>query len=497
SQFQALCTALSSTIGTGNIAGVAAAIAVGGPGAVMWMWVSAVFGMMTAYAENVLGISYRQRDKSGKLLGGPMYYIRDGVGKKKGFKFLSTLLAPLFCIFCILASFGMGNMAQVNSISTALRANFGISPVFCGISIAVVSAFIIVGGAKRVGRTTEKLVPAMALFYILATLYVMISNHHSIPYVFSSILKSAFNLKAGIGGATGIMLKKTVTLGFKRGIFSNEAGLGSSVIVHSIADVDEPAVQGMWGIFTVFFDTIVICSLTAFALLSSSASAMPLDEALSGITKETRYVSLYDNGSQNADVLMDYVANSIYVPASPAETGTIYSVTPQNGAPFEIAVKKDTSSGDSLTYTNLMSVRGVSVDDDGIIDDNPKSPINAVCFKKVEGIELVTYAFSQHFGSFAGKIIAIAILLFAFSTIVGWSYYGTVAWEYLFGTKSVVIYKIIYILFVFLGAILSLDLVWSLSDTFNGLMSIPNLVALVVLSGEVFAVTKKYLSKNK
>lgn len=284
SQFQALCTALAATIGVGNIAGVAAAIAAGGPGAVFWMWLSAFFGMMTNYSENVLGIYYRRKNSHDEWCGGAMYYLRDGLGSKKGCDAIGKVLAVLFSVFCILASFGIGNMSQVNTISGNITSVFRIDALdrmivigtarvnlyalIVGLLLMVLAGLVIVGGIKRIAQVTEKFVPFMACAYILGALVVFIVNIGKIGEVFGAIFSFAFGFRAVGGAAAGLAVKSAVTWGFKRGVFSNEAGLGSSVMVHSASNVVEPVRQGMWGIFEVFADTIVVCTLTAFSILS-------------------------------------------------------------------------------------------------------------------------------------------------------------------------------------------------------------------------------------
>ncbi|MPW25880.1 amino acid carrier protein [Alkalibaculum sp. M08DMB] len=389
SQFQALSTALAATIGTGNIAGVAAAITVGGPGAIFWMWISAFFGMMTNFSENVLGIYYRKRNSSNEWAGGPMYYIEHGLKDKKGLHYVAKPLAVIFAIFCMLASFGIGNMTQVNSISGALLSSFNIPPLVTGLTLALLASLVIVGGIKRIGQVTERIVPFMALAYIIGGIIIMVVNVSQIPSIFTNIFTSAFGFDAVAGGISGTLIKKAITMGFKRGVFSNEAGLGSSVMVHSASDVKEPVVQGMWGIFEVFFDTMIVCTLTAFAILSTGVH----------------------------------------------ETG-------------------------------------------------------------LEGVPLVSAAFADGFGNFAGQFVSLAILLFAFSTVLGWSFYGTKATEYLFGAKSTIIYKSIFIVFIVIGATMNLDLAWAISDTLNGLMAIPNLIAVLLLSGTVIKITKDYINRN-
>ncbi len=397
SQFQSMCTALAATIGVGNIAGVATAIASGGPGAIFWMWVAAFFGMMTNYSENVLGIYYRRKNAEGEWCGGAMYYLRDGLGAYKGCKQIGKVLAVLFSIFCIMASFGIGNASQINTISTNMNNVFHIPTWVTGIVLMIIAGLVIVGGIKRIASVTEKMVPFMAIAYIIGALIVFFVNIDQAGAVFKSIFSFAFGFKAVGGAAIGIAVKNAVTWGFKRGVFSNEAGLGSSVMVHAASNVKEPVRQGMWGIFEVFADTMVVCTLTAFVVLSSG------------------FVNL--------------------------ETGTL--------------------------------VEGAG-----------------------EASALASQAFSTVFGSAGGVFIAVAILLFAFSTVLGWSYYGTKAWEFLFGTKSTIVYKIVFVLFIVVGATMSLDLAWDISDTFNGLMSIPNLIGVLSLSPLVVKITKNYIARN-
>lgn len=386
SQFQAMSTALAATIGTGNIAGVATALTIGGAGAVFWMWISAFFGMMTSFAENVLGVYYRKKNKSGEWSGGAMYYISEGLKNKKAGKILSVL----FALFCTFASFGIGNLSQVNSIAVSLNNSFGIPPFAVGIILAVIVLFILIGGVKRIGSVAEKLVPFMALVYIVLTLSVLVVNIEKIPMVFSQIFKGAFGFSSAMGGISGYLIKEAVTMGFKRGVFSNEAGLGSGVIVNSVSDVKEPVQQGMWGVFEVFFDTVVVCTLTAFTVIS---------------------------------------------------TGVL-----------------ETSS--------------------------------------LEGAPLVGEAFKGVFGGVSDGILAVSITLFAFTTILGWSFYGTKSVEYLFGKKAILPYKIIFSLFVLAGSVMSLSLVWEISDTLNALMAIPNLIGVLLLSGKVKKITENYIQRK-
>lgn len=395
SQFQSLCTALAATIGTGNIVGVASALVAGGPGAIFWMWIVAFFGMMTNYSENVLGIYYRRRNSKGEWSGGAMYYLKDGLGSYKGCKQIGAVLAVLFSAFCLLASFGIGNMSQVNSIAANMTSAFSIPATATGIVLVIIGALVIVGGLKRIAAVTEKLVPFMAIAYVIGALVIFFANISHVGAVFTAIFKGAFGLRAVGGGIVGSGVKLALTWGMKRGVFSNEAGLGSSVMVHSSSNVKEPVRQGMWGIFEVFADTMVVCTLTAFAVLSSG--------------------------------LIDL------------DTGAV------------------------------------------LVD--------------VSGSALVGQAFATVFGSFGPAFIAIAILLFAFSTVLGWSHYGSKACEYLFGTKSTMVYKIAFVLMIFIGCTMNLGLAWDLSDTFNGLMAIPNLIGVTALSPVVMKITKNYVAR--
>ena len=413
SQFQALCAALAATVGTGNIAGVSAAIVTGGPGAVFWMWVAAFFGMMTNFSENVLGIYYRRKNKDGEWSGGPMYYLTDGLGKRYGKKWLkpiATVLAVLFACFAILASFGIGNMAQINKIVLNMDAAFftsaslGTIPgtsidiihLIIGIALLIIGALIIIGGLKRIARFAEIVVPFMAVAYVIGSLVILCFNLDKLGPMFASIFKYAFKPTAVLGGGIGVLIQKTMTQGFKRGVFSNEAGLGSSVMVHSSSNVKEPVKQGMWGIFEVFFDTFVVCTMTAIVVLS---------------------------------------------------TGFIDLAT---GAPA-IGVNGDT---------------------------------------------LVSEAFGKYFGAPGTWFIAIAMLFFAFTTVLGWSQYGSKAVEYLFGSTGVKIYKFIFVAMMVSGAIMEGGLAWDLSDTFNGLMMIPNLIGVLALFPLVLKITQNYIDRK-
>ena len=501
-QFQALSTALAATIGTGNIAGVATAVCIGGPGAVFWMWLSALFGMMTSFSENVLGIYFRKKNEHGEWSGGAMYYLEEGLKEKKGLRRIAKPLSVMFAIFCVLASFGIGNMAQSNSISSAMQSNFNIPTVVTGVVLAVIAALVVLGGIKRIAMVTEKLVPFMAIFYIAGCLIIFVMNFRHIPYVFLSIFKSAFSFSAVAGGVGGYIIKRAVTMGFKRGVFSNEAGLGSSVMVNCASDVKEPVIQGMWGIFEVFFDTIIVCTLTAFVILSSPANSVSFEEALNNVSTQPQYFTInYTDGETN---LIDSDINPKYIIASDdAEEGTYteYSAKTVYGQEFPVKIlnSSNVSGENDFTFANVMELKGIQAKDangNHLTNENGDPIIGSIEITEVNGVPLVTYAFSQRLGSVSGKILAVAILLFAFSTTLGWSFYGTKALEYLLGTKATIVYKIIFVLFIVIGCTMKLGLAWDISDTFNGLMALPNLIGILSLSGIVVAITKNYIHRR-
>ncbi|MGN0469106.1 MAG: alanine/glycine:cation symporter family protein [Acutalibacteraceae bacterium] len=481
SQFQAVSTALAATIGTGNIAGVATAISAGGPGAVFWMWFSACFSMMTSYGENVLGIFYRKKNEAGEWCGGPMFYMKEGLSQKNKTKNLAKPLAVLYAFLLMIAALGIGNMTQANSISESIGSVFGFSVYAVAAVLTIIALAVIAGGVKRIAGVTEKLVPFMALFYFLTTLYIFVLNYKTIPYVFSSIFKNAFSFRSVFGAAGGLAIKKCVSMGFRRGIFSNEAGLGASVTVNSCSDVKEPAKQGMWGIFQVFTDTLVICTMTAFALLSTTVHAVPLSQALESLSSQTQYVYIGEEKDFSGGKLMlaDMNANRII---KKDDSGKAYTAKSGNSS-FTVKL----SYSDEYTYSNVMALHPVT-DKDGNITD--------ITLSSVDGVSLVLLAFSERFGSVASVLLCISIVLFAFSSIVGWSFYGTKATEYIYGKKGTKIYKAIYILFVFIGAVSKLDFVWRVSDIFNGLMAIVNVLCLFALSGTVVKITQNYLDRK-
>ena len=393
--FQAVCTALAATVGTGNIAGVAGALAIGGPGAVFWMWVSALLGMCTKFSEVTLAVQFRETNADGELVGGPMYYIKNGLPK------CWHWLAYLFAAFGVLTVFGTGNATQVNTITTAINSaltNYGLlkpdqistSNLIIGIVITIMIAMILLGGIKRIGQVTEKLVPFMALLYIVLALGVILLNLHVVPSVFASIIEGAFHPSAVTGGVVGSLFL-SMKKGVSRGIFSNEAGLGTGSIAHACADTRKPVKQGMFGIFEVFTDTILICTLTALVILCSQVS---------------------------------------------------------------------------------------------------------IPYGQAAGAELTIQGFTATYGNWVSIFTAVAMCCFAFSTILGWGLYGARCIEFLFSSKVTKPFMVVYSLVAILGATADLGLMWNIAETFNGLMAIPNLIALFLLSGTVVKLTKAYFAQE-
>ncbi|MDD2413831.1 MAG: sodium:alanine symporter family protein [Eubacteriaceae bacterium] len=381
SPFQSLMTALAATIGTGNIVGVATAMVLGGPGALVWMWISAIFGLSTKYSESVLAVKYREKNKKGEMCGGPMYALKNGLKNKK----LGRVLAFFFALFAVIASFGIGNMTQANSISDAVKGTFGIPVWVVGIILTILTLTVLVGGIKSIGKVCGSIVPIMAIFYFLAGLFVIILNFKNIPYGIGQIFTMAFSTKAMAGGTGGMIIASALRYGVARGVFSNEAGLGSAPIAAAAAKTDHPSRQGYINMTGTFFDTIVVCSVTGLVIASSGVL-----------------------GSTGSD-------------------------------------------GQLIT-----------------------------------GVNLTIAAFSSVLGKAGSWIVTIGIILFAFSTILGWEYYGEKSLEYLIpNTIAVKIYRIFFSLVVYIGSTTTLQLVWDFSDTMNGLMAIPNLICLLLLSNEI------------
>lgn len=381
SPFQAVATAMAGTIGTGSIAGLATAIVSGGPGAVFWMWISALLGMVTKYAEIVLSLKYREKNEVGQWVGGPMYYIQNGLNMK--------WLACLFSFFAMFACLGTGNATQSNSIAVALESTLGVKPIITGIVLTAIAMFVILGGMRRIATVNEKLVPFMALFYVISSIVALFINIDKVPAAFALIFREAFNFKAAGGGVAGYGIMVAMQYGFSRGVFSNEAGLGSAPIAHASSSTKDPVRQGLWGMFEVFFTTIVICTLSALVILTSG---------------------LWDDG-------------------------------------------------------------------------------------KFFGSALSIASFNSILPGIGGIIVTLSTIFFALSTILGWAYYGEVSMGFLANKSraAVLIYRFFYVAIVFIGAVGSLDLIWSISETMNGLMAVPNLIGIIALSKVVRKETYDYI----
>ena len=400
SPFQAVTTALAGTIGTGSIACIATALVIGGPGAVFWMWVSALLGMVTKYSEIVLSLKYRETNEEGAYMGGPMYYIKNGLGKKWGW------LATMFAIFAMIACIGTGNATQSNSISDVFNKNFGVATWITGIILTIIVAVVILGGVKRIASINEKLVPVMAVLFIISAIVALIFNAEKIPEAFALIFKEAFNLKAAFGGVAGYSILSAMRTGVNRGVFSNEAGLGSAPIAHAASSTKDPAKQGFWGVFEVFFTTIIICTMSALVVLTSNVY------------------------TQSAGEFLAFGESAVRV----------------NGASLSSA-----AFGEALPYVGTI-------------------------------------------------VISVATVFFALSTILGWAYYGEVCAGYVFPKHrraAVLAYRAVYVVFVFVGAVAELSIVWKITDCFNVLMAVPNLIALIALSGVVVKTTREHFAKQK
>jgi AGCS family alanine or glycine:cation symporter len=479
SHFQSLATALSGTVGTGNIAGVAFAIHLGGPAALFWMLVTAGLGMTTKFVEVTLSHKYREFAEDGSASGGPMYYMKNKLNMK--------WMAVLFAVAVIISSFGTGNMPQVNSIASSLKATFGINPIVTGAVLAILLGMIILGGIKRIAATTSKLVPAMAIIYFIGVLGVIIFNYQNIIPSIISIFSDVFTGSAALGGFLGASVSFAFNRGVNRGLFSNEAGQGSAPIAHAAAKTKHPVSEGMVSILEPFIDTIIICSLTGLALLSSGVWHEKMDNmfqsadmiVLSGDLTET------DKNHQDAvfsvlsgrDNTLRYTGNiAIKAGQWPVGTTLIHArsfaenvVVNENGKPFTGALQ--VVSG-SLTLPAGISIQGKSL---------------------IHSAPLTTMAFTRSiFGNYGQYIVSIGLLLFAFSTAISWSYYGDRAVTFLWGTKYVRYYRIIYVVGFFLAAIIDTTIIWTFSGIAIALMTLPNLIGILMLRKDMKALVADY-----
>ena len=485
SPFSALTTALAATIGTGNIVGVATAMVSGGPGALVWMWISACFGLTSKFSECMLAIKYREVNEKGEMSGGPMYTMKKAFKHKK----FGSVLGWLFAFFAVVASFGIGNMTQANSIASALNETFHIPVAVVGIIITVCALLIIVGGIKSISKVSSVVVPAMAIFYVICGLVVIIGNIGNLPSGVAMIFSMAFSVKAVAGGALGTVVSSmmgAMRYGVARGVFSNEAGMGSAAITAAAATTDNPVRQGYINMTGTFWDTIVVCTITGLAIASSGVLGMTAQSAVGTYTvTDNRMVIEASANHKVTTSEYDMIADSDTQVTLKGKDATIV-LTPYEGDADLIATgvtKAEVGEG-SITGTwqgDDKNVYNFGKDGSYIRDD------------LVVGSSLTIQAFKTVLGSAGGWLVAIGITLFAFSTILGWEYHGEKAFEYILGThKYNMIYRIIFSLVAYIGATQTLDLVWNLSDIANALMAIPNLICLLILSGEIARDMKEF-----
>lgn len=491
---QAMTSALAATLGNGNIAGVAVALTMGGAGSVFWMWISAILGMMTGYAENVLGAVYRRRTENG-MQGGAMYYIRDGLARRRFVGRLAKPLSSVFAAACILSAFGTGNLVQVNSAAQVMRSGFGVPQWATGAALAVCIGFITLGGRRsgksgamgRAASVTSGLVPLMSAFYIAGAVFILAANITRLPDMLGMIFRSAFGLEAAAGGVNGYMVKQAVSMGFRRGVFSNEAGLGTSVTAHSCSGEKEPCVMGMWSIFEVFFDTLVMCSLTAFVLLASPCRAVTAQEAFNTVSLEPQYFRLTDESGLLCGG----------APILTVGSGRECSFLTIYGDSFTQRISEGGSS-----YSNVMKLTGVqSRDGAGALifsDEACECPeISGVLLEEVTGAELVTLAFSSVFGGAAGKLLSVAAVLFALSTLTGRSGFGAGAAVFLFGERARLPFLVIFTAFTAVGAVADISAAWGAADLFNGIMAAVNLPVVLFLSGTVMREHRRFTAERR
>lgn len=492
SPFSALTTALAATIGTGNIVGVATAMVSGGPGALVWMWISACFGLTSKFSECMLAIKYREVNEKGEMSGGPMYTMKKALKHKK----FGSVLGWLFAFFAVVASFGIGNMTQANSISSSIHETFGAPTAVVGIVITVLALLIIVGGIKTISKVSSVVVPLMAIFYVVAGLIVIILNIQNVPSGMVLILKSAFNFRAVSGGVLGTVVASfanAMRYGVARGVFSNEAGMGSAAITAAAATTDNPVRQGYINMTGTFWDTIVVCTITGLCIASSGVlgSTHVTQDNTYSYEADTLMLTSVNSKSETVTTgyTMDIIDDSSVVLTS-SDGKTIYQLTACSADELEKSdMTAHPSESGSVTDRHLT---GAWRDADGNIFKFNSD--GTYCYEELYvGSALTIQAFSTVLGKAGAWLVTIGIALFAFSTILGWEYHGEKAFEYLLHThKFNIIYRIVFSLIAYIGATTTLDLVWNLSDIANALMAIPNLICLLALSGEIASDMKNF-----
>lgn len=481
SPFSALTTALAATIGTGNIVGVATAMVAGGPGALVWMWISALFGMSSKFSECMLAIKYREVNEKGEMSGGPMYTMKKAFKNKK----LGALLGWLFAFFAVVASFGIGNLTQANSISDALHSTFHVPAHICGIILMVLALVVIVGGIKNISKVSSIVVPFMAIFYMIGGIIVIIGNISNVPAGVAMIFKMAFSVKAVGGGLCGSItaaMMNSMRYGVARGVFSNEAGMGSAAITAAAATTDNPVRQGYINMTGTFWDTIVVCTITGLCIASSGVLGTTATDTTGSYVLEGNMISVQAVDSKDKAVTSDYTytmngATAILTDTNSKEETVLYVTDEEgdrieNAAPYSVVGTWSDEAGNQYEFDTDASYTSE---------------------KLVKGSALTIMAFETVLGKAGGWLVCVGIALFAFSTILGWEYHGEKAFEYLFHThKYNMIYRIFYSLIVYIGATTALDIVWNFSDIANALMAIPNLICLLALSGVVAKDVQEY-----
>lgn len=479
SPFSALTTALAATIGTGNIVGVATAMVSGGPGALVWMWISACFGLTSKFSECMLAIKYREVNEKGEMSGGPMYTMKKGFKHKK----VGAVLGWLFALFAVIASFGIGNLTQANSISDSIHSTFNVPVSVTGVILTVLSLIIIVGGIKTISKVSSIVVPFMAVFYIIAGLIVIIGNISNLPAGVAMIFKMAFSVKAVGGGLCGTItaaIMNGMRFGVARGVFSNEAGMGSAAITAAAATTDNPVRQGYINMTGTFWDTIVVCTITGLCIASSGVLGST-QTAVTGTYMTTGneiVVEAQDTYNKEADAAYTYELSDGQIVLTDSK-GAELALTPV------ASDKLDEKKGEKPADMSSGSIAGTWSDEAGnhYLYGEDGSYVRE---DLVKGAPLTILAFESVLGRLGAWLICIGIALFAFSTILGWEYHGEKAFEYLFkGPKFNMVYRIVFSLIVYIGATVALDIAWSFSDIANALMAVPNLICLIALSGVV------------
>lgn len=484
SPFSALTTALAATIGTGNIVGVATAMVAGGPGALVWMWISALFGLTSKFSECMLAIKYREINAKGEISGGPMYTMKKAFKHKK----FGSFLGWLFAIFAVIASFGIGNMTQANSIASSMKETFHVSPVVIGVILTILALLIIIGGIKSISKISSIVVPFMAIFYVVAGVIVIIGNISNVPEGLKEIFTMAFSVKSVSGGVLGSVvasMTNAMRFGVARGVFSNEAGMGSAAITAAAATTDNPVRQGYINMTGTFWDTIVVCTITGLVIASSGAlgkTSTVTTGAYEMVAEDTVSLTYEEDGKEKTnEYTVSYQNGELKLVGGAADIVlTPYAEASDDEAFAKLQHQPDTKEA---AYSN------------GVISGAWTSGGNAYIFNEdgsyyyeeaYTGSALTIKAFETVLGKAGAWVVTIGIALFAFSTILGWEYHGEKAFEYLFKShKYNMIYRIVFSLVVYVGATTSLDLVWNFSDIANALMAIPNLICLLILSKEI------------